>query len=175
MYAVVVLLSDNVENELNELRSEFTTKLTIVSFPPHITLVYPFNASNKLSIRKSLESVTNHVKAFNIILSGVNYFESPDKVAFIDVRKIDSLLNLKDIVIQSLTENGTYIPREVLDFHPHVTIATNIPNDIFTVMKKSYSTYNKNFEVKVQKIALATNNDNANWRIESIYELKDTN
>jgi 2'-5' RNA ligase len=170
MYAIVLMLPDEVERELERLRGEFASHVAYVPFA-HITVVYPFSTADSSLVADRLVSIAAHTRPFPVVLDGIGYFENPERVAYLMVKKVHAIRALrKDIkvVLAGAVKEGD---EGELEFHPHVTIGASIPEDLFPVLKQQLSNYQPHFELEIRTLSLFSNETGGVWTVERIFTL----
>ena len=174
IYAVALTFSGGIDEMLKNLREDFKEymRYTIV---PHITLVYPFVPVFSLyKVNEKLEEVAKRTKPFNIILSGIEYFEGTNNVAYVAVEKRRAVRKLHTDIIKSLDglikewyTDGKY---NLERFLPHVTIGERIPDALFPDIKKRLSKYRLHYQDNVTEFGLFAE-ENGAWQLNRVFQL----
>jgi len=169
-YAVALVLPDIVEKELERLRGEFTSRVVFVPVA-HITLIYPFESSRREELLSTLELTVRRLAPFRIILHGIKYFELPERVAYLAVGNPAPVVNIHNVITESFAGLIPGTPEPGLTYLPHVTIAANIPPEVFPGMKQSFTREQPHFELTVESLILFVNGERG-WEQERVFKLK---
>ena len=170
MYAIALMLPDEVERELERLRGEFASHVAYVPFA-HITVMYPFSTEDRSLVADRLVSIAAHTKPFPIVLDGIWYFENPERVAYLMVKKADAIRALRKDIKVALAGAVKERDEGELEFHPHVTIGASIPEDLFPIVKQRLSNCHPYFEVGIHAFSLFSNETGGVWTVERIFTL----
>ena len=177
LYAVALILPDEIGKELDRLRNEFSTNMVYIPIP-HLTLVYPFTPAIDVSaLVDKLKQVAETTVPFTITLNGIGYFEGKNNVAYVAVNSIEPVINLQRKIIFSLAgllkdelkdEQGNF---NLDRFVPHVTIGELIPDEILTEFKRHFSKYITHYETEVTSFSLFVRNEDGRWMTDNRFAL----
>ncbi|MFA6429702.1 MAG: 2'-5' RNA ligase family protein [Patescibacteria group bacterium] len=93
-----------------------------LTYPPHITLFYPFETNRIEDVRQLLEEVATRITPFDVDITGYNHFETD--VWFVEPEQRDELFQLKQSIaiplsaLLQIKEND-----KGLTPHFHITLA----------------------------------------------------
>ena len=74
LYAVALILPDEIEQMLDNLRGEYSRYMNYIDIP-HITLMYPFVPKvDSTVLTEKLKQLAQSTKSFTIILNRIEYF-----------------------------------------------------------------------------------------------------
>lgn len=143
LFAVALILPDEIGKELDLLRGEYSKHMVYIPIP-HITLMYPFESNvDRTTLNTKLETVAKMTRQFTIVLSGIRYFDKYSNVAYIAIENKEPLIDLRMNIIKCL--KGIFKIEEQYEkidspetFTPHLTIGEAIPNEIFPIIKKEF-------------------------------------
>lgn len=175
-YAVVLTLPPEIEKELDKLRDSYN-KYVGYTIPPHITLKQPFKLKVDLSaVSEKLEAVANGAESFTLTPGGVEYFENSNNVAYVAIRSKKPVMDLHTAIFRSLrglvegeyTENEEY---NLEKFTPHITIAEQIPDEVFHVIKNELADYRLDCNIKIDSFALFYQLGDNIWKPVTTFEL----
>lgn len=173
-YAVVLTFPQQVEKELKDLRDRYNKYVTY-SIVPHITLKQPFKSRVELSVvNERLSAVANRTKPFVLILDGVEYFEEVNNVVYVAIKNNKPVADLHaDIVrsLEGLVEAEYEVDYGLDRFTPHMTIAEQIPDEVFPVVKKELSSYKANHKVAMDSFSLYNQGEDKIWKLGTIFRL----
>ena len=102
LHAVTLTFSGEIKDLFSKLRQNYQQyiKYTIV---PHITLVYPFAPKVDISIiNKMLEEVAKRTSPFTLVMSGIEYFQGHNNVAYVAIANKQPVKELHIDLIRSL-------------------------------------------------------------------------
>ena len=174
LYAVALVLPDEVERELDRLRGEFSQHMVYISIP-HITLAYPFEVKVDISqIAEKLHQVAAGTKSFTLVLDGFDYFERDSNVAYIAVANKQPVIDLHYDINHSIDglvadEHRGGFSRE--EFTPHVTIGAGIPDAVFPDVKRMLAEYEVYYESEITSFYLFSDGGDGKWGAMSEFRL----
>jgi 2'-5' RNA ligase len=173
-YAIALILSNKTAEKLNKLRTDYQ-EANNYSVNPHITLVYPFSPVFSLfQVNEQLDKVARRHKQFNVILNHIAFFENGNNVVYAALHNTRTVKSLHIDIFRSLEgliqEWNIEADYNMERYVPHVTIGAKIPDSIFPVVKKQYSTYRIYSEDVINRFVLFSD-DNGNWERKRVYEL----
>jgi 2'-5' RNA ligase len=175
-YAIALVLPGEVEELLDRLRGNFRENMTYISIP-HITLAYPFTTETDIAlINNELQRVAGNARAFQIVLDGFGYFQGDSNTAYIAIENKQSVVDLHYAInrtLYSLVADGYNREFNLVNFIPHVTIGTGIPDDILNEVKKTLAEVNVHYECEINSFWLLANTGDGKWIIENEFALKE--
>ena len=97
------------------------------SVPPHVTIVGPTVVDNCAvdSVIEHLESVAGAADPFQIILRGTGTFRPTSPVVFINV--VQGIVELERL--EQAARRGPLAQKTRFRYHPHVTVAQDVPEE----------------------------------------------
>jgi poly(A) polymerase len=174
IFAVALTFPEPVQKKLARLSEDYRQYMRY-NIVPHMTLVYPFVPIFSLfQVKEQLENVARRTPEFDIILSGIDYFEGEHNVAYAALENKRAVRNLHADIINSLDglikewyTDGIY---NLDNFVPHVTIANKIPLKVFADIKKRLSGYRLRCKHRVADFSLFEE-EGGNWETNQVFEL----
>ena len=173
-YAIALILSTQTAEKLNKLRTDYQ-EANNYSVNPHITLVYPFSPVFSLfQVNEQLDKVARRHKQFNVILNHIAFFENGNNVVYAALHNNRTVKSLHMDIFRSLEgliqEWNIEADYNLEKYVPHVTIGAKIPDNVFPVVKKQYSTYRIYSEDVINRFVLFSE-INGNWERKRVFEL----
>ncbi len=144
---------------LNRMREKFKNEkfrwMTTENL--HLTLAFigPTTEDVEVLAHKAILSTTRDCKSFTLNLQGLGIFPSPQKprVLWVGIRKPDELIQLRDVLVRNLQENGIPFESEKR-FIAHLSLARMkwlVNKEAMTAIIEQYK--NHHFQVfQVQKV-----------------------
>lgn len=176
-HAVVLTFPDNIKEELSQLRKDYAHYVSY-TIEPHLTLKQPFISKVDITIiEKCLKEVTARTKPFTLRLSGIEYFEEWNNVAYIALINKQPVIDLHTDIVLSLKELVKDLDRvtyELDKFTPHVSISELIPDDIFPTVKKIFSNYSLSYECEIESFFLFSSDEEKIWKSLRTFKLTGT-
>lgn len=146
----------------------------VLTAPAHLTLVPPFPFEEDLFslLQKEITAVTQDFRPFSVILDGFQFFEP--KVLFLHVLQNRSLRVLEKQLRERLFSSFPSVEwKPPVRFHPHISLATKIPNDgTFFQIQKEYSTKKFHADFPVSTIALLEWKNHDHWEVRKSWKLQ---
>ena len=137
-YFIGITLPESLEKEVEKWRRKFDAPRTA----PHITLIPPFKwGEGDQLLAETVWRVTDRHGTFPISGSGVGSFGK--KVLFINVEPSPNLLAFQSDLAESLAGFG--VPQERRPYHPHITLATRLTPNLFSVYRSLLDGYKPEF------------------------------
>jgi len=173
-YAVDLIFPSDISEQIGVLRQDYLHYINY-SIEPHITLVYPFVPEADITlINEKLKQVAERTKAFSLVLDGIEYFAGGNNVAYIAIANKQSVIDLHYEINQSIDgliadESGGIF--NYSSFTPHVTIGSQIPDEIFPEVKKRFSGSNIHHECKIASLNLSSGGEDGVWRPTEVFSL----
>lgn len=115
------------------------------SIPTHVTLLPPTDIAglNLLQFTGHLAQVARELRAFRAVLSGSDSFRPVSSVAFVKVAGGGgSFARLQQLIRRGPLERALDFP-----YHPHVTLAHDVPDDALDALLGEFATYHQTFVV----------------------------
>lgn len=159
---VAIFPSKNLQDLVNSYRKRYDPNYSLI--PPHLTLVYPFEASEAdiKEIVHQLEAITTNCQPFNLSVLKVSSFQPVNNVIYL---KIDSNEGLKTLHKQ--LHNNLKDAQVEFSYVPHITLAQKLSNDEHSDIYGQLSMLDLRHEETVNRIHLLYQLDNGSW---SAYE-----
>ena len=163
---VAIAIPDPYGSELQRVRESFGDPLAR-SIPTHITLMPPTEvAGGDLdTIDKHLRTVAEEGHAFTIRLRGTGTFRPTSPVVFVSVAA--GIAECE--VLQQAVRSGPLAGELHFPYHPHVTVAHDLPDPVLTKAFEKLATYEAEFEV--WGFSLYEHGPDAVWRPQRDYPL----
>ncbi len=165
MIGVAISVAEPYGELLREFRASFGDDLA-VSVPTHVTLLPPTEvpAAALPMIEGHLAAVADRSSAFQIDLHGTGTFRPVSPVVFVKLAagadrcaQLDSLIRLGPL------------HRELhFDYHPHVTVAHHLPDDVLNRAEQELAGFSCSFPVPGFK--LYQHGADRVWRVVQSYE-----
>lgn len=174
-YAVLFTFPQEVEEELKILIDKYNKYVTYSYYlAPHITLKYPFTVKTDFGVvEEKISTVADRTKPFLLILDGIEYWEGPnDNLAYVAIKNKRAVIDLHADIVHSLS--GLVDPEyegdmELERFRPHITIAQQIPHEVFPVVKKELSSYKVNHRAKMDSFTVYVYGEDKVWRPQTTF------
>ena len=175
LYAVALILPDQIEQILDNLRGDYNRYMNYIDIP-HLTLVYPFVPEVDITIvNEKLEEVAKRTKPFTLVLNGIEYFEGDNNVAYAAIENKRPVIDLHTDIIHSLNglikEEYTNGQFNVDRFVPHVTIGEHIPDVVFLTVKKTFADYQLHYEIEIVSFPLFSLGEDSIWKTTRLFEI----
>lgn len=143
LYFIAVLPPAPVFGEIEEIKQQVALDYGpehALKAPAHQTLMAPFffDEERLPLIIAALQEVGVRFRPFSMVLDGYKFFER--HAMFLHVLQNRSLRNLEQKVWEKLTASFSAVewkPRK--RFHPHISIAARLDEDVFFKLQKSYT------------------------------------
>jgi 2'-5' RNA ligase len=141
---VAIPIPEPYGTELQRVRESFGDPLAR-SIPTHITLLPPSEVETD-----DLDPIDNHLRTiaeseqpFEIHLRGSGTFHPVSPVVFVSV-----VLGISDCErVESRVRSGPLLRDLTFPYHPHVTVAHDLPNKVLTTAFDEMASYNVRFGV----------------------------
>jgi 2'-5' RNA ligase len=141
---VAIAIPEPYGGELQRVREGYGDLLA-GSIPTHITLLPPteVDADDLDAIEKHLRLIAESERCFEIQLRGTGTFRPVSPVVFVAV-----VLGIGDCErVESRVRSGPLERELAFPYHPHVTIAHDLPDDVLAVAFDEMAGYDVRFEV----------------------------
>lgn len=115
------------------------------SIPTHVTLLPPTDVAglNLMQFTGHLAQVARELRPFRAVLSGVDTFRPVSAVVFVKVTAGGGPLNrLQQLIRQGPLDRPLDFP-----YHPHVTLAHDVPDEALDAVSSEFATYHQTFVV----------------------------
>ena len=175
-YLLAVIPPSRIIKYVDNFRDKYAGE-SIDRISPHITIFPPFFHffSTELDLGDSISRVCLGYQPFRVNLTGVDFFEGKNNVAFFkpDDNSTMQLRNLLTKTIDGMSgkvvnKHDDY-PIDSKRFVPHMTIAEQIPKTDFEKAKKELGEVKVNEEFDVNSIFLLKK-EKKNWN--QVFEIK---
>ncbi len=131
-------------SELQHCRAQFGDPVAR-AIPPHVTLLppTPIDPSALDAAESHLRAVARSARPFRMVLRGTGSFRPVSPVVFVAVAEgISSCEQLERAV-----RSGPLLRAVAFTYHPHVTVAHQLPEDALDRASKQLADYSATFEV----------------------------
>lgn len=115
------------------------------SIPTHVTLLPPTDIAglNLMQFTGHLAQVARGMRPFRAVLSGAGTFRPVSAVVFVKVAAgAGSFSQLQQLVRKGPLERALDFP-----YHPHVTLAHDVPDEALDAVSDEFATYHQSFVV----------------------------
>lgn len=103
----------------------------------HVTLLPPTQVADLRTVESHLRAVAERHPTFPVVLSGTGTFRPVSPVVYVRVAK-----GAPDIVtLESDVRSGPLARTVRFDYHPHVTVAHDVPESVLTVAQQTLADY----------------------------------
>jgi 2'-5' RNA ligase len=163
---VAIPIPEPYSSELQRVRQSFGDPLAR-SIPTHITLLPPteVETDDLDRIDKHLRTIAESERPFEIHLRGSGTFHPVSPVVFVSV-----VLGISDCErVESRVRSGPLLRDLTFPYHPHVTVAHDLPYDVLQRAFDGMASYDVRFEV--WGFSLYENVSDGVWRPESDFPL----
>jgi 2'-5' RNA ligase len=141
---VAIPIPEPYGTELQRVRESFGDPLAR-SIPTHITLLPPteVETDDLDRIDKHLRTIAESEQPFEIHLRGSGTFHPVSPVVFVSV-----VLGISDCErVESRVRSGPLLRDLTFPYHPHVTVAHDLPYEVLTTAFDEMASYNVRFGV----------------------------
>lgn len=152
--------------QLQEARARFGDPLARL-IPPHVTLLGPtvLDPAELGDARDHLESVAAQAAPFRVHLRGSATFRPVSPVVFIQV--VEGIAECEHL--ESAIRSGPLAQELRFNYHPHVTVAHEVPDAALDAAFDEMASYEASFDVT--SISLYEHGDDGVWRPEQLFGL----
>lgn len=162
---VAIAVPDPFGGQLQEHRASFGDPLA-GSIPAHITLLPPTAVTaEKPSLDSHLAEVASSATAFTIHLRGTATFRPVSPVVFVQL--VEGIGNCE--LLEKQVRRGPLARDLEFPYHPHVTVAHDLPDDRLDEAFEALADFDCRFEVRA--LHLYEHGADGVWRPEQTYEL----
>lgn len=163
---VAISIPEPYGSLLQRKRKEFGDPLAML-IPPHVTLLPPTPVDEGVlpALVLHLEEVADAAAPFPMVLRGTGTFRPASPVVFVQV---SSGIGECELLEQAVRSGPV---RRELDFyyHPHVTVAQNVPDSSLDVAFRDLARFEATFEVS--DFHLYEHGDDGIWRPEKAFTM----
>jgi len=173
-YFIGYLIPESVagwQNKLtDEISEEFKTWKISERIPPHITISRPFNSENIEVIKKLLANwAENKSVPGNFTLSGFDHFT--DRVVYINVEP-ETAVSGAIIGLREQVNNIPEIKREDFPYHPHSTVAYQLPSvEIEKIWEYVQKLEKPFFVIPFDNVTIFRSTGYQKWEIDETFRL----
>jgi 2'-5' RNA ligase len=166
-YGIVIFPSKQLQDIANAYRKRFDKKYSLI--PPHITLKYAFEASEKdiSKIANQVQQVANEVDPFTIHVTKAKSFHPVTNTIYLKVEVSTELEKLN----QALTSEEFFGKDSEYTFIPHLTIAQELSNDDHLDLLGQLTNLNIAHQEIVDRIHLLYQLDDGTWTVYETFRL----
>ncbi|WP_372698081.1 2'-5' RNA ligase family protein [Arthrobacter sp. JSM 101049] len=156
---VVIPLPEPLRSQLREERASLGDPVA-GSIPPHITLVTGAVATDWVAVREHVRNVAARAGCFRLSLRGTASFRPVTNVVFLQVEDgFDECVSLHRAL-----QAGPLSPTAEFDFHPHLTIAHDLPQRQLDLALERLEGYAAEFPV--DRIGLFEHDADGLWALQ---------
>jgi 2'-5' RNA ligase len=154
---VAIAIPDPFGTELQRWREHFGDP-TAASIPSHVTLLPPTCVSDLVAVEEHLLSIADTELPFLLHLRGTASFRPVSPVVFVSVAE-----GISDCERLEKQVRSGPLERELrFNYHPHVTIAHDLPDDRLDAAFRALESYEAEFTV--HGFSLYEHGDDGVWR-----------
>lgn len=141
---VAIPLPPEVAAVVRRARTETGDPQSLI-IPPHVTLLPPTQVPTRAlpRIRHHLLTAAGHLPTFRLRLSGTGTFRPVSKVVFLQVVEGGEHCDQ----LQQLINRGILHRPLHFDYHPHVTLGHDVPDERLDEVSDRMASYQADFEV----------------------------
>jgi 2'-5' RNA ligase len=156
---VAIAIPEPFGGELQRVRESYGDPMAS-SIPTHITLLTPTEvpADDLDRIEKHLRTIAESERPFEIHLRGTGSFDPVSPVVFVSV--VDGIGECERM--EARVRSGPLARDLAFPYHPHVTIAHDLPGDVLGCALEEMATYDARF--RVWGFSLYEHGPDAVWR-----------
>lgn len=134
-YFIAYAFQDKEKDAIEALRVAIAKKFSVreaLKMPPHITLFYPFETNNIISLQNTLESFAKTQPSIELQCLGFSSFDQA--VWFLDIEQKPELFSLKTRIVEVVEHSLDLLEeRNGHDIHFHCTLAyKDVSPEVFT-------------------------------------------
>ncbi len=163
---IAIEVPEPFATQLQSARARFGDPLA-GSIPPHVTLLGPtvLDPSGLVEARAHLVSVAEQAVPFRIHLRGSATFRPVSPVVFVQV--VEGIVECEHL--ESTIRTGPLAQELRFNYHPHVTVAHEVPDAALDDAFDEMAGYEARFDVA--GISLYEHGDDGVWRPEQVFPL----
>jgi 2'-5' RNA ligase len=167
--AYALLLPDQVSNAIRELQLDVRARYganTDLRHPPHITVKAPFDAGDLDAHMRYVDAVARGSAPFDIELDGIDFFDDPQPVAFVNVAMPNAgLARLTDTIRRDLGAEARPSPYEAANtVRYHATISP-LDADALARARRDYAAVRPRFRFRAERLALFVGFGDGEWTV----------
>jgi 2'-5' RNA ligase len=107
----------------------------------HVTLLPPTQISDLDAVESHLEAVAGRHEAFVVVLHGTGTFRPVSPVVYVRVASGAAQI----VTLEADVRSGPLERNIRFDYHPHVTVAHDVPTSVLTVAQQTLADYEATF------------------------------
>lgn len=163
-YFLALLLPSDISNKV----SSYQNLAGYYRVPPHITIgPNSFNSDSIKELTSVLNNIIRSYPPLPIITLGINKVRmGKQSVLFLEVKNADSLDSLNREVSRKID------PSYLEEFHPHITISKNLPEQI-EEFSKTISGYLGEERFTIDSVGLFEETSQGPWKLAKIFKFQD--
>ena len=157
---VAVVVPEPYRAELAAARGRYDAPDT-VPIPPHITLLPPTTIESwqRDAVFAHLARVADDCPPFEVRLRGTATFRPVSPVVFVSL--VDGISGCERL--ERGVRSGVLLRRRPFPYHPHVTVAHDVPDEVLDAAFDDLDTYSARF--RVESFTLARLTDSGEWDV----------
>lgn len=163
---IAIEVPEPFATELQTARARFGDPLAHL-IPPHVTLLGPtvLDPAELVEARRHLASVVAQVAPFRIHLRGSATFRPVSPVVFVQV--VEGIAECEHL--ERTIRTGPLEQELRFNYHPHVTVAHEVPDAALDTAFDEMAGYEAHFDVT--SVSLYEHGDDGVWRPEQVFGL----
>lgn len=163
---VAIAVPEPYAEQLQRSRESFGDPMAM-HIPAHVTLLppTPIAAADLGTVREHLAAVSAAGRRFDMRLRGTDTFRPVSPVVFVRVDRGEDDCRRVEAGVRS----GVLHRELAFDYHPHVTVAHDLPEPTLDEATRALSAFEAEFGV--ESITLYRHNGDGRWRVEDEYPL----
>ncbi len=138
---------------------------TAAKIPTHVTLVPPTEHADPVGLGAHLAGVARRHQPFTLHLRGTGTFRPVSPVVFVGV--VQGISNCERLA--SDVRSGPLQQELEFPYHPHVTIAHHLPDDVLDRAFSELADFDCQF--RVREFHLYVHTDDVGWQVTDSYPL----
>lgn len=161
---VAVPIPEPFGSELQKWRESFHDPMAL-AIPTHVTLLPPseFERAELADIEDHLAAVAAAGRRFSMLLKGTGTFRPISPVTFVQVAQGAEECAATEARVRS----GVLARESRFPYHPHVTVAHELPEDVLSRAEDILAGYEARFPVT--GFALYLHGDDGVWRVRRVF------
>ena len=158
LVGVILGFPDRIAQELRAWRESFGDSLAGV-IPAHITLVTTTETDDWAAAEQHVRAVASRARPFRVGLRGTGSFRPVSEVVYVNVAEgFEECVRLHRQLQQGPLERALQFP-----YHPHVTVAHDLPPERLDSAQKALKSYSESFTVT--SMGLYEHDDEGFWQL----------
>jgi 2'-5' RNA ligase len=161
---VAVPIPEPYGTELQKWRESFHDPMAL-AIPTHVTLLPPSEVEREdlPGIEDHLAKASASVRPFSMLLQGTGTFRPISPVTFVRVAQGAD----ECAATEALVRSGILAAEARFPYHPHVTVAHELPEEALTRAQETLAGYEARFPVT--GFALYLHGDDGVWRVRRLF------